>query len=202
THGIVSPVKNQGSCRSDWAFSAVGVVESHLAKRTGHLVEFSEQQMVDCVSSEGCSEGSTYGGLKFVESMGLQGSVFYPYTGQQGMCKYNRHNVVARINGIVQIYGGENAMRDAVGKFGPIAVGLDLDPSVYRSGILDGPNCSTTTTFNAIIVRYGTEAGKDYWIVKMSLGPNWGENGYLRIVRNKNMCGIDQIALYPTFLDF
>lgn len=48
---------------------------------------------------------------------------------------------------------------------------------------------------SAVIVGYGTEKGidgsnVDYWLCKNSWSTDWGENGYFRIVRGKNMCGI------------
>ena len=51
----VTPVKDQGSCGSCWAFSSVGPLESAYAIESGKtgadLVRFSEQQLVDCSAS-------------------------------------------------------------------------------------------------------------------------------------------------------
>ena len=60
TLGKVSPVKNQGSCGSCWAFAAVLVEESMNAIKDGISppVRLSEQQCVDCAYSyNGCWGG-------------------------------------------------------------------------------------------------------------------------------------------------
>lgn len=48
TKGAVTPIKNQGSCGSCWAFSSTGSMEGRYQIAGNTLTSFSEQQFVDC----------------------------------------------------------------------------------------------------------------------------------------------------------
>jgi len=45
----------------------------------------------------------------------------------------------------------------------------------YQSGILDSTECGTKLDHAVAAVGYGSEGGKDYYIVRNSWGPSWGE---------------------------
>jgi cathepsin B len=45
-------------------------------------------------------------------------------------------------------------------------------------------------------VGYGQQGGTKYWILQNSWGPHWGDNGYGKIQRGTNLCGIEQGAYF------
>jgi cathepsin H len=70
----------------------------------------------------------------------------------------------------------------------------------YTGGVIKATGCPTSvaaTNHAVVIVGYGVDANTNmpYWKVRNSWG-NWGEQGYFRIQRGVNMCGIESDGFY------
>ena len=48
-----------------------------------------------------------------------------------------------------------------------------------------------------VVVGYGNQDGKDYWVIRNSWGLDWGEAGYMRLARGINACGVANSVIYP-----
>ena len=64
---------------------------------------------------------------------------------------------------------------------------------LYSGGIFDDPQCGTKPAHAVTVVGYDEES----YIIKNSWGTEWGEAGFFRMVRGKNMCGIANMAAVP-----
>ncbi|XP_029308132.1 cathepsin K [Cottoperca gobio] len=204
--GMVTPVKNQGSCGSCWAFSSAGALEGQLAKATGKLLDLSPQNLVDCVKqNDGCGGGYMTNAFKYVEENGgIDSEESYPYVGEDQPCRYNSSGMAAQIKGYKEVEEGkEQALAAALFKAGPVSVGIDATLGTfqfYQRGIYYDRNCNKDDINHAVLaVGFGVNGkGKKFWIVKNSWGETWGKQGYIMMARNRgNLCGIASLASYP-----
>lgn len=203
--GLVGPVKNQGACGSCWTFSAVGALEGAYAKHTGKFVQFSEQQLVECDKfSHGCNGGLMENGFIHWMREAPRTEEDYKYTLPPTACRESQiPTSFPELKYGYRVDISWQCLYEAL-THGVTSVAIRAendDFRHYQGGIIDGEGCGTDLDHGVTLVGYDAET--DAWLIKNSWGPNWGENGYVRIRRGEHLgvCGINQENSQPVFDD-
>ena len=207
TKGAVSKVKNQGQCGSCWTFATTGVLESFYQINHGKLLSFSEQQIVDCdKNDDGCSGGDPVEALTYTADNGLELELTYPYTGEEGTCKYKKALALTTNGGSKLVTAKDtDAMKTAlVGS--PVSVVIEADEDIfqlYSSGVIK-TGCGDNLDHAVLAVGYTTVSGEEAFIVKNSWGSSWGQEGYVylstdnKVNSGSGVCGILSRPVVPT----
>ena len=203
SRGYVSPVKSQGYCGSCVAFATIALVETCFKKKVRTFGDYSEQHLLDCASGargyDGCDGAwpTTYASWLADRKPKLASEAGYPYTARVGTCRtdYSEFYQGAKISESAYYRGNKETLKALVYEHGAVLVGMAANDAFfqYRGGVFAGCSQDDRPNHAVVVVGYGTDyhSGVDYWLVKNSHGTHWGDQGYMRIQRGVNMCGIE-----------
>jgi C1A family cysteine protease len=212
--GAVTPIKDQGQCGSCWTFGTTGTMEGAVFLQTGTLYSFSEQHLVDCVTScYGCGGGLQTFALAYLRTSNAILEEDYTYTatgrGTGRDCQYDSKphtDFHTEGKGWVQVeQNNVQAIKEAVNSV-PVTVALDASGSafqLYSGGVYDNStSCAQDSNDHATgIIGWTTVDGVDCWIMRNSWGTTWGDEGYMYVKitgDDAGVCGIQTDIQYPS----
>ncbi|CAD5223203.1 unnamed protein product [Bursaphelenchus okinawaensis] len=196
--GKVSSVKDQNRCGCCYAFAAVGAVESQHAIKTGKVIDLSVQQAVSCTykdkkygGNNGCKGGQSDGVFRYIiDNGGIASESSYKTVSPISLSipKCEKKPSVAKISRQSKLTPmDENNLAKVVKTVGPVVTYIDADSLMnYKSGVVS----TKSKRINHAVLTVGFT--KDYWIIKNSWTPNWGEKGYFRLKRGVNALNMAQ----------
>jgi C1A family cysteine protease len=203
-----TPIKNQGSCGSCWAFSTVATFESVININDGDTVDLSEQYLLSCNDDGWSCDGGwwahDYHQSKKVSGQTEAGAVLesdYPYEGQDTSCGPD-YPKAYNIDSWHYVCGSESCtpttdqIKQAIYDHGAVSVAVCSETMSSYSGGIFTDSCSN---LDHAVNLVGWDDDGGYWIMRNSWGTNWGESGYMRI--KYGVSGIGSNANYVVYGD-
>jgi cathepsin L len=189
---VLTPVRDQGSCRGAWAIAATGALESAWAIRTGNIYNISSQKLIDCslkYGNRGCDGGGWIdGAFRYIfDNDGVCLEEDYPWALATSTSCHRRCNGPISFSSCFKLRpGDEAALKQAVAR-GPVSAAVAADPrswQFYSSGIISAAAVSSFNLEHALLVAgYGEDKGVQYWLMKNSWSAAWGDHGYVKVDR-------------------
>ncbi|KAJ3448508.1 tubulointerstitial nephritis antigen-like [Anaeramoeba flamelloides] len=195
-------ILDQGKCGSCWTFGTATSFTKRRCKLTQDYIAFSEQDLVSCDKDcDGCNGGFPFDACQWVEEHGLVKSSCYPYTsgnGNSGWCKSKcvdgeDWKTYKMKSGSCKSYVNENEIQNTIYQDGPVCGTMIVyeDFMKYTGGVYKHISGEMLGGHAITIIGWGEDNGTKYWKVQNSWGEKWGEDGYFRILRGTDECGIE-----------
>lgn len=198
-------------CGSCWAHASLSALADRIKiARKGQApdINLSIQVLLNCATKvAGSCHGGTHTG---VYEWGSKNAIPYdtcmPYQAMDDEC--TAFNICRTCTSFdepcqevldypsvqVKEYGvvsGEGNMMAEIYERGPIACYMNATPiHAYTGGIYTEPSPDGTNHVVEVI-GWGEEDGQQFWYVRNSWGEYWGENGWIRLARGKNLLRIE-----------
>jgi cathepsin L len=198
-HGAETPVEDQQSCGSCWAFASAAAFESNyrLNSTNSQIIDVSEQQILDCDRKWSCAGG--WWAFDYIkDDSGLTSADKYKYVAQQQTsCQSHANLYKEDTYGFVRDNGTTptaDEIKDALCNHGPIIVAVKATDAfqAYVDGVFNehDPQCTGDgSCINHAIVIVGWDDSKNAWIIKNSWSGSWGMQGYMYIAYGSNDIG-------------
>ena len=214
--GVITPVKKQ-KCKDCWANAATEQLESYLSIETKEPAQvLSVGQITACTSNPyqcggtgGCDGAIESFAYQYAQLFGIVTETEYPYkTSWINKCRHNFLNTTQKVfvRGYESLPQNDyNAIMNHIAYVGPLSVTITVkwsDMKAYGGGIYKECSYDENIPLNHAVqlVGYGTdEEHGDYWLLRNSWGTSFGDQGYFKFAREKEVhCGENNTPLGGT----
>ena len=210
---------NQGGCGACWAFASAGILADRLCISNIANIIPSPQYSINCdhkclsnatlQCNVGCSGGYLESSLEFLIHHFVTTEQCIPYSSSDSLCPHTctdgtplRVGTNAWAASEIRRLPSEAHIQLSLFTAGSVAAGMDVysDFETYKGGVYQRSACAEFKGRHAVkIIGWGEEEinathSSKYWLCQNSWGSKWGENGFFRILRGENHCGIEQDA--------
>jgi len=188
----MTSVKHQGSCGSCWIFGSTAAFEAQInIDANDSTIDFdsSEQHILSCSDGGDCDGGYPFLALRYINDSGVPDETCLPYLANDTIpcgdtcadCE-NRACTFERI-GVPESHTTVN-YKWMLENYGPMVVVLNVSEDfLYYTGGIYEPTWTSEEFGQAdhCVALVGYNDTGEYWIIKNSWGPTWGEEGYGRV---------------------
>jgi len=203
--GLIHPIRDQQRCGSCWAFSAAEVLTDRASIAAGKSTPvLSPEDMVSCDKTDmGCQGGQLRTAWNYLKNTGIVSDACFPYAAGSGTapscpskCANGETWASSKVKAksVYAIKGVANMQKEIMTN-GPIQVAFNVYKSFmsYKSGVYSKHwyELLPEGGHAVKIVGWGTDNGTPYWLVANSWNTSWGLDGFFKIKRGDNQCGIE-----------
>ncbi|XP_038709044.1 cathepsin B-like protease 3 isoform X2 [Tripterygium wilfordii] len=214
----IGRILDQGHCGSCWAFGAVESLSDRFCIQFDLNISLSVNDLLACcgfMCGDGCNGGYPIRAWRYFVHHGVVTEECDPYFDNTG-CSHpgcepgyptpkcvrkcvNKNQFWRQLKhysiSAYTIHSNPNDIMAEVYKNGPVEVAFTVyeDFAHYKSGVYKHVTGGVLGGHAVKLIGWGTsDEGEDYWLLANQWNKGWGDDGYFRIQRGTNECGIEE----------
>jgi C1A family cysteine protease len=205
-YGIITPVRNQGSCGGCWAFATAAALETAVLLKNGGdatALELSVAQLLSCAATVpgrcgGGIQGDAVGYMKdHYIATNTELAFAYPAVNSLTCNNYSAPSNLYKASAGGWVSGSiflpspsMEQMKTAICRYGSIAASINATENFkhYASGVYD-LNDNPTVFPNHVIQIIGWDDDIQAWLIKNSWDTDWGIGGFGWVKYGTNVIG-------------